>query len=99
MRSASRTPNFAEAYDQPDSAPHLQDDYTGAVSDCRRAVRLNRCHFGAMAGMGHAHAHLGQYQQALRCYRAALNIHPRMEGIRQAMRKVATLSRRLNPVA
>ncbi len=94
-----RHPSFAESYHQRAIVRYLLDDHFGAIADCKRTLTLNRCHFGAFASMGHAHAHLGQYSEAFNCYRAALNIHPRLEGVRQSMRRIQLLERRRNPVA
>lgn len=87
----ARNPDFAEAYNQRGIVRYLLDDPVGTIADCKRAVRLNACHFGAYASMGHARVHLGDYDEALSCYRAALDIHPRMEGIRQSIRKIRSL--------
>ncbi len=89
----ARHPNFAEAYNQRAIARCLGGDHVGAVADCKAAVALNSNHFGAQAGMGDNHAQLGQYHEALTCYRAALKIHPRMAGVRQSMRRVKAISR------
>ena len=73
-------------------ARYLSGDHWGALADCKKTIGLNAVHFGAHATMGHNHTHLGQYPEALACYRAALNIHPRMEGIRQSMRRIRSLA-------
>ena len=43
------------------------------------------CHFGAWAGMGHCYAHLGKHDEAIRSYEKALEINPRLEGVRQGI--------------
>ena len=55
------------------------------MEDCRRAVEHMPLHFGAWAGMGHCHAHLGRIQEAVECYRRALSINPHLDGIPQAI--------------
>ena len=45
-------------------------------------------HFGAMAGMGHSHANMKHWAEARHCYRLALAIHPRLEGIQSAQRQI-----------
>ncbi len=84
----ARHPTFAEAYNQRSLLHYLEDDFLGAIADCKRTLKFNRCHFGAHAGLGHAYAHLGHYHEALACYKSALDIHPRMEGLRQSMRRI-----------
>lgn len=87
-----RHPEFAEGYHQRAIARVFGGDWSGAIGDYRRSLSLNACHFGALSGMGHAHARLGHPHEALRCYRAALRIHPRMEGLRQSIREVQPLT-------
>ncbi len=78
-------PACAEAYNQRSMARFLSDDFVGSLEDARCAVGLNGCHFGAMAGMGHAYARLGDVDRAVGSYRAALRIHPRMAGLQQTV--------------
>ena len=87
-----RNPDFAEGYHQRAIARVFGGDWAGAISDYQRTLSLNACHFGALSGLGHAHARLGHPHEALRCYRAALRIHPRMEGLRQSIREVQPLT-------
>jgi tetratricopeptide (TPR) repeat protein len=81
-------PDYAEAFDQRAIARFLKSDYNGASDDYQRACGLNPVHFGALAGVAHCHAALGRYQDALNVYRSVLSIHPRMEGIRQAIDQI-----------
>jgi tetratricopeptide (TPR) repeat protein len=84
-------PDFAEAYNQRAIVRYLQEQYQQSIADCWRAIERMPCHFGAWAGMGHCHAHLGQHQESLESYRRALEINPHLECVRQA---VAELERR-----
>jgi len=83
-----RCPTFAEAYNQRAISYFLQGDYNRAIADCRAALRLNAHHFGAMAGLGHSYASLGQLAQALEAYRCSLQLHPRLEGIRESIQQI-----------
>jgi hypothetical protein len=38
--------------------------------------------------MGHCYAHLHQWAEAKRCYRLALAMYPRLEGIEAALQQV-----------
>jgi tetratricopeptide (TPR) repeat protein len=78
-------PETAEAYHQRGLARFLAGDWLGAIADCKRAVGRKPCHFGALAHMGHAHVQLGQVGEALACYRDALAIHPRLEGVESSV--------------
>jgi cytochrome c-type biogenesis protein CcmH/NrfG len=52
------------------------------------------CHFGAWAGMGHCHAHVGRFKDALAAYRKALAINPHLECLTEAC---AELERQTDP--
>jgi len=89
---ALRAPEFAEACNQRAIAFYATGRFEASLGDCRRTLALNRFHFGALAGLGHCHAQFGRYERALAAYHAALRIHPRMEGIRQSIRRVRTVA-------
>lgn len=79
------SPDFAEAYNQRAIGWYLQDRFEPCIADCRRAIDLMPCHFGAWAGMGHCHAHREQSADAIRCYCRALEINPHLECVRQTI--------------
>jgi len=86
-------PGFAEAYNQRAIAHYLSERFDESIADCQSALALVPQHFGAMSGMGHAHAHLGNWRGARHCYRLALAIHPRLEGIETSLEQIEQLLR------
>lgn len=86
-------PEWAEAYNQRAIVNYRNHRFISAIDDCKEALALQEQHFGALAGLGHAYAQLGLYREAARCYQNALAIHPRMAGIRQALRVTRQLLR------
>jgi tetratricopeptide (TPR) repeat protein len=86
-------PDFAEAYNQRAITHYLTECFDESIADCKAALARVPQHFGAMAGMGHSYAHLGQWRQARRCYRLALAIHPRLEGIQTSLDQIEQLLR------
>ena len=80
--------NFAEACNQRAILYFLIGRSELSIIACHRTLALNRFHFGAAAGLGHNHFQLGEYQAAAAAYRRALQLHPRMEGVRQALRRI-----------
>jgi tetratricopeptide (TPR) repeat protein len=78
-------PSWAEAHHQRGQAHYLENAYSEALRDARRAFELNRFHFAALSIQAHACAALGRYQEALRLYREVLQLHPRLHGIRAAI--------------
>jgi tetratricopeptide (TPR) repeat protein len=86
-------PDFAEAYNQRAIAQYLSERFPESIEDCKAALARVPQHFGAMAGMGHCYAHLGMWPEARHCYRLALAIHPRLEGIEMSLSQVEQLLR------
>lgn len=78
MRALRIDPTFAEACNQAGIAYYLLEEYPRAQELCLKTVELEPVHFGAFAGMGHCHAHRGEFAEAARYYRIALRINPRM---------------------
>jgi tetratricopeptide (TPR) repeat protein len=78
-------PTFAEAYNQRAIVKYLQERYAESLEDCRQTVSRMPCHFGAWAGMGHCHAHLGRFGKAVEYYEKALLINPALTGIKQVI--------------
>jgi tetratricopeptide (TPR) repeat protein len=91
-RAVDLDPAFAEAYNQRAIVHYLLERYEDSVEDCRRAVSRMPCHFGAWAGMGHCYAHLGRNDEAIRSYEKALEINPRLEGVRQGIESLRAKS-------
>jgi len=89
-------PTYAEVFHQRSQAYYLLDSYDKALRDARRTCELNPWHFGALANQANALVGLGRLQEALKTYRAVLQLHPRMHGIRDAIRHLRQL---LTPVS
>lgn len=88
-------PGFAEAYNQRAIAHYLAERYDASIVDCRQTLSIMPQHFGAMAGMGHSYANQRQWEQARHCYRLALAIHPRLEGIQNTLKQVEQILSRV----
>jgi tetratricopeptide (TPR) repeat protein len=78
-------PAFAESYNQRAIVRYLAERYEESIADCAATVERMPCHFGAWAGMGHCHAHLGHTQEAIRCYEKALELNPHLECVTEAV--------------
>ena len=87
-KAINADPSFAEAYNQRAIVHYLQERYEASLADCLQAVERMPCHFGAWAGMGHCHAHLGQIPDAIRCYRKALQINPHLQCLSEAIHEM-----------
>lgn len=87
-------PHFAEAYNQRAIAKFLLERFDDCIEDCRKTVQLIPYHFGALAGLGHCHAHEHRLETALQCYEKAIAINPRLDDLRQTIEE---LRRELRP--
>lgn len=76
-------PEFAEGWNQRATLRYELGNYDGSVADIQRVLSLEARHFGALAGLGLIYDALDQKEAALKAFRAALEINPHMEGIRQ----------------
>ncbi len=81
-------PTYAEAFNQRAIAYYLAEDYHASIEDGELTVQLMPAHFGAWAGLGHCHAHLGDAQRAVNCYRRALAINPYLSCIREIIGEI-----------
>jgi len=87
-RAIELDPEFAEAYHQRALAKLLLERFDDCIDDCRKAVELMPFHFGALAGLGHCHAHEGRLVPALKCYEKALAINPHLDDVRQTVNEL-----------
>lgn len=81
-------PQFTEAHHQTGIALYLVERVVDAASAFQRAIDLCPCHFGAIVGLGHAYAFLGDASAALDHYRRALRVHPRLDGLPELIARI-----------
>jgi tetratricopeptide (TPR) repeat protein len=87
-RAIQICPTFSEAYNQRAIAKFLMEDFRPSIDDCRKTVELMPIHFGAWAGMGHCHAHLGEFEEAVETYEKALSINPHLTCVQQTIHEL-----------
>jgi tetratricopeptide (TPR) repeat protein len=81
-----RAPRFAEAYNQRAITYFRLEQFDRSAADCEAALKLNPHHFGAQAGLGQCYLRLRKHRAALRAFKVALRINPRLEGVAEAVR-------------
>ena len=69
-------PDFAEAWNRRAVLYYMQGNYSAAVKDCEKTLELVPYHFGALHGLGLCHASIGNYLDAIHCFRRTLDIQP-----------------------
>lgn len=87
-------PTFAEPYHQRGIALCLLDRLEEAAEAFRQALARNPYHFSAAVSLGHVCAQQGRLPAALRYYRRALELHPRLEGVAELVERLETIAGR-----
>lgn len=82
-------PEFAEGWNRRATIYFLQGNYGASVADIQRTLSLEPRHFGALSGLGIILDRLGDKEGALRAYRRAEEIHPNMEGAKEAIDRLS----------
>jgi tetratricopeptide (TPR) repeat protein len=83
-------PSFAEGWNARATAFYQTGDFGPSIADIAKVLQLNPRHFGAMSGLGTILEEAGKPDQALKVYKAALEIHPQMEGVIEAVKRLET---------
>ncbi|HSF64234.1 MAG TPA: tetratricopeptide repeat protein [Paracoccaceae bacterium] len=78
-------PDFAEGWNARATAYFQAGLYGASVADIQQALRLNPRHFGALSGFAMILETTEREAEALEVYRAALAIHPHLDGVRDAI--------------
>ena len=79
-------PAFAEAYNQRGIVHFRLEQFDRSAADCEAALKLNPNHFGAQAGLGQCYLRMRKHRAALRAFKVALRINPRLDGVAEAVR-------------
>ena len=69
-------PDFAEAWNRRAVLYYVLKQYKRAIADCQMAIQINPVHFGALHGLGLCYVALGEYREAIRAFRKALEVQP-----------------------
>lgn len=83
-------PDFAEAWNARATAYYMAGDFGPSVADIGKVLTLNPRHFGALSGLAMILEETGKPERALEVYKAALAIHPHLEGAADAIERLET---------
>ncbi len=81
-------PDFAEGWNARATVFFQIGAYGPAIADLQRVLALNPRHFGALSGFGMILEEIDRPAQALEAYRAALTLHPHMQGVIEAVSRL-----------
>ena len=82
-------PEFAEGWNRRATVHFLRGDYGRSLVDIQRTLALEPRHFGALAGLGIILDRFGREAEALEVFRRAPEIHPHLEGAKEAVERLA----------
>ncbi len=85
-----QAPDFAEAWNARATAYYMAGEFGPAVADIGKVLTLNPRHFGALSGLALILEETGKPERALEVYKAALAIHPHLQGATEAVERLET---------
>jgi tetratricopeptide (TPR) repeat protein len=83
-------PGFAEGWNARATAFYQAGEFGPSIADIAHVLQLNPRHFGAMSGLAAMLEEAGKPERALEVYKAALAIHPQLEGATEAVERLET---------
>ena len=81
-------PDFAEGWNARATAYFMAGEIGPSINDIAKTLNLNPRHFGALSGLGMIFEQLGQPEKALEVYKAALAIHPQLQGVIESVERL-----------
>jgi tetratricopeptide (TPR) repeat protein len=85
-----QTPDFAEAWNARATAYYMAGEFGPSVADIAKVLTLNPRHFGALSGLAMILEETGKPERALEVYKAALALHPHLQGASEAIERLET---------
>ena len=74
-----KDPTWAEAWNKRATVLYLLGKYEDSQKDIENVLKLERRHFGALAGQGLVNIKLQNYEKAIKSYQKVQDIYPSME--------------------
>lgn len=81
-------PDFAEGWNARATAYFQAGQFGPSVADIAETLKRNPRHFGALSGFGMILEATGKPKEALEVYRAALAIHPHLQGVLESVARL-----------
>ena len=71
-------PSWAEAWNKRATVLYMMGEFEKSQNDIDKVLKLEKRHFGALAGQGLVNIKLKNYEKALMSYEEAMKIYPSM---------------------
>ena len=71
-------PNWAEAWNKRATALYMMGEFKKSQNDINEVLKIEKRHFGALAGQGLVNIKLKNYEKALKSYEEVIKIYPSM---------------------
>tara|TARA_B100001057_G_scaffold478449_1_gene548918 strand:- start:1913 stop:2461 length:549 start_codon:yes stop_codon:yes gene_type:complete len=84
-------PNWAEAWNKRATVLYLIGQYNKSQKDIDKVLKIEKRHFGALAGQGLVNIKLRNYEKAIKSYKKALEIYPSMQSPEQMIKEIEAL--------
>ena len=81
-------PSYIEAWNRRATIFYMRKEYTRSMADIRQVLALEPRHFGAISGLGMILQEFGDDKRALDAFRRALEIHPHLQKIPDAVKSL-----------
>lgn len=72
----NQQPDFHEAWNRRAVLYYLSGDFHKSIEDCEQVLKHIPYHFGAWHGLGLCYAAMGEFRQAIKAFKKALEIQP-----------------------
>ena len=84
-------PNWAEAWNKRATVYYIVGKFQKSQKDIDKVLKLEKRHFGALAGQGLVNIQLQNYEKAIKSYEKAQKIYPAMESPKTMIKEINKL--------
>ena len=84
-------PLWAEAWNKRATVFYLIGEYQRSQDDINKVLKLEKRHFGALAGQGLVNIKLENYEKAIKSYEKAQQIYPSMQSPKLMIEKIKSI--------
>ena len=87
-------PTWAEAWNKRATVLYIIGEFEKSQNDIDQVLKLEKRHFGALAGQGLVNIELENYEKALESYKEAMQIYPSMNSPKIMIKQIKELIQR-----